>query len=113
MKNRSSITLPLAATIATAACYATNTLAGSSCDEQATTIIERLQGEVTGALSASQRNDAKRIVLDACEQREHTVVAEQTQAVEQARKEEQEKASAWLTESADKEGNRRLKRKGH
>ena len=35
------------------------------------------------------------------------------QAVQEARDEEQEKAESWLTESADKPGNKRLKRKGY
>ncbi len=56
----------------------------NQCKEQAEQILARLQTEV-----------------------------QMEQAVQEARDEEQEKASSWLTESANKPGNKRLKRKGY
>lgn len=89
----------------------------SLCAQQANEILERLQREVIGDLSPDDRGAASRIVVDVCEQREEQVEQALEQevelAVEKAREEEQAKADAWLTESADKPGNRRLKRKSH
>ena len=83
------------------------------CKAQAEQILARLQTDVVGELSAKQRSSANQIVLDVCQAREQQVEVQMEQAVQQARDEEQEKASSWLTESADKPGNKRLKRKGY
>ena len=82
---------------------------GSLCKEQADQIISRLQTEVVGELDLDQRASANQIVIDVCQVREKQV----EQATQQVRDEEQAKANAWLTDSADKPGNKRLKRKSH
>ena len=85
----------------------------NQCKEQAEQILARLQTEVVNELNAEQRYSANQIVLDVCQTREKQVEAQMEQAVQEARDEEQEKAESWLTESADKPGNKRLKRKGY
>ncbi len=83
------------------------------CRHQAEQILERLQTEVVGDLDPVQRSTANQIVIDVCQARESQVEAQVEQAVLQVREEERAEANAWLTESADKPGNRRLKRKSH
>ncbi|GAB5452416.1 MAG: hypothetical protein Hals2KO_27440 [Halioglobus sp.] len=83
------------------------------CERQAEAIVQRLQAEVTGALDNEQRAAARQIVIAACDDREKAADLKMQQAVDDARAEEQESARDWLTESADKEGNQRLKRKSH
>jgi hypothetical protein len=85
--------------------------ARSPCEAQTAIILERLQNEVVGELQADQRTAASAIVLEACQGREEAIEVEIDQAVSEAREEEQEKATSWLTESANKPGNARLKRK--
>ena len=85
----------------------------NQCKGQAEQILARLQTEVVGELNADQRSSANQIVLDVCQAREQQVEVQKEQAVQEARDEEQEKASSWLTESANKPGNKRLKRRGH
>ena len=82
------------------------------CKAQAEQVITRLEAEVVGTLQNDQREAANTIVMDVCQLREEAVQEEITEAVEKTREEEQDKASAWLTKSADKAGNKRLKRKG-
>ena len=85
---------------------------GETCTAQANRAIARLEAEVVGRLDPHERTAANRIVIDVCAAREKEV-REQVQAqVEQAREQERENSNAWLTESADKPGHRRLKRKG-
>jgi hypothetical protein len=86
---------------------------GEQCKGQAEQILDRLQAEVVGELSVSQRASANQIVLDVCLAREQQVEIQEEKAVQQAREEEQAKANDWFTESPDKPGNKRLKRKGH
>jgi hypothetical protein len=86
---------------------------GAECQQQAAQIIQRLQAEVVGPWSVTQVASAQQIVLDVCQEREKQLDLQTEQAVEQARKEEQAQANSWFTESADKAGNKRLKRKGH
>lgn len=83
------------------------------CQEQADHILARLQAEVVGELAVDQRAASNQIVLDVCQGRERQVEIQMEQAVQEAREEEQEKAGSWLTGSANKAGNKRLKRKGH
>ena len=83
------------------------------CKDQAEQVLARLQAEVLGDLNLDQRAAASQIVLDVCHDREQQVEIEKEQAIEQVRNEEQDKASSWLTESANKPGNKRLKRRGH
>ena len=85
----------------------------NQCKEQAEQILARLQTEVVNELNAEQRYSANQIVLDVCQAREKQVEVQMEQAVQEAREEEQEKAGNWFTESANKPGNERLKRKGH
>ena len=85
----------------------------NQCKEQAEQILALLQTEVVGELNANQRSSANQIVLDVCQAREQQVEVQMEQAVQEARDEEQEKASSWLAESANKPGNKRLKRKGY
>lgn len=85
----------------------------SHCDHQAERILARLQTEVLGELSATERGKAQRIVLDVCQAREQQVEKQVEQAIQDVRAEEEEKANSWFTESADKPGNKRLKRKTH
>ena len=92
---------------------ATPSDAPSLCEAQAEMILSRLQSEVVGELAADERTAANSIVLEVCRDREQAAEIEMEQAVMQAREEEQEKADSWLTESADKPGNARLKRKSH
>jgi len=118
---------PTAAVAALAALCAATSLAdddGARCRQQSEQVLARLQAEVVGPLDAAQVATANGIVLDVCEARERQVAAQveaeveaQVEAqvgaaVEQARKEEQAKSGWWSTESADKPGNKRLKRKG-
>ncbi|MEM9254154.1 MAG: hypothetical protein AAGA91_01825 [Pseudomonadota bacterium] len=86
---------------------------GDQCTAQARQILDRLEQEVVGAMSTSERASANRIVLEVCEQRETEVVQEKAVAVQEAREEEQEKSTSWWNTSADKPGNERLKRKQH
>ncbi len=83
------------------------------CERQAEAIVQRLQSEVTGALDNEQRAAARQIIIAACDDREKAADLKLQQAVEDTSAEEQENARAWLTESADKAGNQRLKRKSH
>jgi hypothetical protein len=83
----------------------------SPCEGQTAIILERLQNEVVGELDQDQRTAASAIVLEVCQGREEAIELEMDQAVLEAREDEQEKASSWLTESANKPGNARLKRK--
>jgi len=82
---------------------------GWRCKDQADRILARLQREVVN-LSATELAAANRIVLDVCQVREQQVEAEVERAVQEVREEEQ---TGWFTESADKPGNKRLKRKTH
>ena len=81
------------------------------CKDQAEQILQRLQTEVVGDLDSAQLASANQIVIDVCQVREQQVEAQVEQAVQQVREEEQAEANAWLTEFADKPGNKRLKRK--
>jgi hypothetical protein len=90
---------------------AADTAAG--CNVQAEQILARLQLEVVGELNSVDVAAANRIILDVCEAREVQAEMQMEQAVQQARKESEQQANAWLTESADKPGNKRLKRKSH
>lgn len=83
------------------------------CEDQARIILERLEAEVVGDMSASQRGSARQIVLDVCLDREAQVDMEVREAVQQAREEEQENAASWWENSPDSAGNTRLKRKQH
>ncbi|MCR9104262.1 MAG: hypothetical protein NXI15_03150 [Gammaproteobacteria bacterium] len=87
--------------------------ARSACQMQAATLLQRLQREVLGEMTTEQANAAGAIVLEVCQAQEEAADEALEQAVMQAREEEQEKASSWLTESAKKPGNARLKRKSH
>ncbi|MGB1140864.1 MAG: hypothetical protein ACPG1A_08195 [Halioglobus sp.] len=84
---------------------------GARCEAQARQILDRLEAEVVGQLRAAQRATANEIVLDVCHAREAQVEVEVEAAVQQAREEEQEKAAGWFTNSGNKAGNKRLKRK--
>ena len=86
---------------------------GLQCKDQAEQILARLQTEVVGELSTAERASANQIVLDVCQIREQQVEEQVQQAAEQARNDEQAKSNEWFTESADKPGNKRLKRKSH
>ena len=86
---------------------------GALCEAQARQILDRLEAEVIGDLGGAQRRTANEIVLDVCHQREAQVASEKAQAVQQAREEEQGKAGGWFTNSGDKAGNDRLRRKQH
>jgi hypothetical protein len=86
---------------------------GARCEAQARQILDRLESEVIGALGGAQRKSANEIVLDVCHEREAQVASEKAQAVQQAREEEQDKAGGWFTNSGNKAGNERLKRKQH
>ena len=86
---------------------------GALCEVQARQILDRLEAEVIGDLGGAQRQAANGIVLDVCHKREAQVASEKAQAVQQAREEEQDKAGGWFTNSGDKAGNDRLKRKQH
>jgi Holliday junction resolvase-like predicted endonuclease len=112
MKNLIKIagSLPLLTSLPLAALAAGD---GWLCQDQAEQVLQRLQTEVVGELDPVQRASANQIVIDVCQVRENQVEAQVEQAVQQVREEEQEQANAWLTESADKPGNRRLKRKSH
>ena len=83
------------------------------CLSQAEEILARLQTEVVGRLDSDQHIAANTIVLEVCQVRERELEAEKEEAVQQAREEEQEKANSWFTNSPEKPGNKRLKRKGH
>jgi len=84
---------------------------GAQCEAQARQILDRLEAEVVGELRTAQRESANEIVLDVCRAREKQVETEVEEAVQQAREEEQEKAGGWFSNSGNKAGNKRLKRK--
>ena len=96
---------------------ATPAIAGDGalqCKDQAEQILSRLQGEVVGKLDTADVAAANRIILDVCQDREVQAGIQMDQAVQEAREAEKAEADAWwLTESADKPGNKRLKRKSH
>ena len=83
------------------------------CKVQAEQILNRLQLEVVGELNSVDVAAANRIILDICQAREVQAEKQMEQAVQQAREDSEQQANAWLTESADKPGNKRLKRKSH
>jgi hypothetical protein len=83
------------------------------CEDQAEQILARLQLEVVGELNSDDLAAANRIILDICQSREIQAEMKMEQAVQQAKEESEQQANAWLTESADKPGNKRLKRKSH
>ena len=80
---------------------------------QAGEVLRRIQAEVAPGWSAQQQAAANAIVMDVCEVREQAVVKEIEQATQQAREEEKALAESWWQENADKDGNKRLKRKSH
>lgn len=86
---------------------------GVQCKVQAEQILSRLQLEIVGELNTGDLDAANEIILDVCQAGEAQVEIQMEQAVQKAREEEQAEANAWLTESADKPGNKRLKRKSH
>ena len=83
------------------------------CNFQAEQILARLQLEVVGELNSLDVAAANRIILDICQAREVQAEMQMEQAIHQAKEESEQQANAWLTESADKPGNKRLKRKSH
>ncbi len=98
------------------AAWSTASVASQSagqCRDQADQILSRLQLEIVGELNAGDLAAANRIILDVCQAREAQDEIQIEQAFQQAREEAQAEANAWLTESANKPGNKRLKRKSH
>ena len=83
------------------------------CKGQADQILSRLQAEIVCKLNTVDLAAANEIILDVCQAREAQAEIQMEQAVQKAREQEQAEANAWLTESADKPGNKRLKRKSH
>ena len=83
--------------------------AGTLCEAQAGQILERLEAEVVGKLDSVARAAASAIVVDVCHAREAAVDAQLEEAVQQAR----ENTSGLFSNSGNKAGNKRLKRKQH
>lgn len=77
------------------------------CQEQAARVVERLQEEVVGELSAERQSSARRIVAENCQAQ-----AQAPGAQAPAGAGEEDGSGFWSTDSPDKAGNERLKRRG-